>query len=65
MDFQRSPLLLAEKSVEQFMWQPSNLLRSAFSQNARPIKITKVVTSLAKELSFTISPHAYNRLRRD
>jgi len=38
------------------MWQPSNLLRSAFSQNARPIKITKVATSLAKELSFTISP---------
>jgi hypothetical protein len=41
------------------MWQPSNLLRSAFSQNARPIKTTKVTTSLAKELSFTISPHAY------
>jgi hypothetical protein len=37
----------------------SNLLRSAFSQNARPIKTTKVNTSLAKELSFTISPHAY------
>jgi hypothetical protein len=31
------------------MWQPSKLLRSAFSQKARPIKIAKVATSPAKE----------------
>ena len=47
-------LRMAEKSVEQLIWQPCECLRSNASHTVKPIKTTTVTTSLARMLSFTI-----------
>jgi hypothetical protein len=47
-------LRLAEKSVEQLIWQLSGCLRSDTSHTVKPTKTITVTTSLASALSFTI-----------